>query len=193
MYESLRKFINNHTSAAISDDDFEQIKNSFTPKHFRRNQYLLQEGNVCKHIGFVVKGAFRQYSIDHRGTEHIVFLSTENEWAGDRESFLLRTPSKYNVDAIEDTDALLITYEQGNHLINTMPQFSEMLHNMDIANHIAFQARLNAAISFTAEERYLDLVENNAYLLQRFPQTTIASYLGITPETFSRIRKKAIH
>lgn len=190
MNEALRDYINKYASVEISDDDFDVIRNKFIAKRFRKNQYLLQEGEVCKHAAFIVKGAFRQYTIDGKGIEHIVNLCTENWWVGDRESFTNLTPSNYNIDAVEDADVLLLSKENFQELIRTVPVFVAVLSTMDYHNQIAAQKRINAAISFSAEERYLDLLATNPALLQRFPQTMIASVLGVSPETLSRIRKK---
>src|SRR6202048_1802445 len=109
MHESLIKYINSYTSTPLTDSEEELIKNIFVPKKIRKRQYFLQEGEVCKYTAFIVKGAMRQYSVDDKGIEHIVHLFIENWWASDRESFIMLTPSVYNIDAWEDTEALLIT------------------------------------------------------------------------------------
>lgn len=191
MQEELRDFINKYASVEISDADFGRIENKFIAKHFRKNQYLLQEGDVSKYFTFIVKGAFRQYTIDKKGVEHIVTLATENWCIGDRESFTMLTPSNYNIEAVEDSDVLLLTKADFQELVNTEPVFVAVLSTMDYNNQIATQKRIHAAISFSAEERYLNLLATNPALLQRFPQTMIASFLGVSPETISRIRKKA--
>jgi CRP-like cAMP-binding protein len=146
---------------------------------------------VCKYAAFIVKGAMRQYSVDDKGSEHIVRLSIENWWAVDRESFVMLTPSIYNIDAWEDTDVLMITKADSNHL-NSIPALNEMSKRLDENHVFAYQKRLNAAISMTAEQRYLNLENTYPEFLQRFPQHIIASYLGITKETLSRIRKHAV-
>lgn len=190
MYEILRSFIDKYASAEISDADFQLVKERFTPKHYRKNQYLLQDGEISKHLIFIAKGALRQYSIDAKGVEHIIQLGIENWWMGDRESFTMLTPTPYNIDAVEDTDVLLLNKPGFESLLSTVPLFMAVLNKMDYKNHVATQKRIHAAISFTAEERYLDLAATSPELLQRFPQTMIASYLGVSPETISRIRKK---
>ncbi|NIJ54571.1 Crp/Fnr family transcriptional regulator [Dyadobacter arcticus] len=191
MHQELRNYINKYASTEVTDDDFELIKEKFIAKHFRKNQYLLQEGEVSKHAIFVVKGALRQYSVDQKGVEHIVNLCTENWWVGDRESFTMLTPSKYNIEAVEDADVLLLTKAGFGELVDTVPIFVTVLSAMDYNYQIASQERINSAISFSAEERYLNLVATNPALIQRFPQTMIASFLGVSPETISRIRNKA--
>ncbi len=112
----------------------------------------------------------RQYTIDQKGIEHIVNLCTENWWVGDRESFTKLTPSIYNIDAVENTDVLLLTKTNFDALVSNAPVFLTVLSTMDYNNQIATQKRINAAISLAAEERYLNLLETNPALVQRFPQ-----------------------
>ena len=152
----------------------------------------MQEGQVCKYGAFIVKGAMRQYSVDDKGAEHIIHLSIENWWAVDRESFVMLTPSVYNIDAWEDTEALLITKADIMNLLNQIPSITQMARNLDEKHSIADQRRLNASISLSAEKRYEDFVSRYPEFLQRFPQHIIASYLGITKETLSRIRKQIV-
>ncbi len=193
LYEPLRRYIDDYAGGILSDDEFALITDVFVPKKFRRKQYLLQAGEVCKYTAFVLNGAFRQYSIDEKGIEHIIHLGIENWWVGDRESFTMLTPSRFNIDAVEDSDVLLITFDKMQELIANVPAMSRMISKVDQRNFIASQKRIHGSISLTAEERYLDLLNSNPVFLQRFPQNMIASYLGITPETLSRIRKKALH
>ena len=191
MYDSLISYFNSYASTPLGENDVDLITNVFAQKKFRKRQYFLQEGEVCKHFAFIVKGAMRQYSVDDKGAEHIVRLSIENWWAGDRESFVMLTPSIYNIDAWDDTQALLIT-KAGLLSLDPIPAISEWIRKLDEKHSIANQRRLNASISLSAEERYNDLAKTYPEFLQRFPQHIIASYLGITAETLSRIRKQAI-
>ena len=188
MHESLLKYISSYSTTPLTSADVELIKNTFVPKKFRKKQYFLQAGEVCKYSGFVVKGAMRQYSVDDKGAEHIVRLSIENWWVSDRESYIMLTPSIYNIDAWEDTDLLVITRADMN-MLNSIPPISEMTRKMDEGHSIALQKRLNASISFSAEKRYEEFARSYPELVLRFPQHIIASYLGITKETLSRIRK----
>jgi CRP-like cAMP-binding protein len=192
MHEAIRRYILSYTNEAISDEEYQIIQDAFVPKKIRKRQYLLQEGDVCKHLAFIVHGAMRQYSVDDKGIEHIIHFGIENWWIGDRESFIMLTPSKYNVDAVEDSDVLLLTHEKMQLLSDKIPAFTRTFSVLDQRNFIASQKRIHASISLTAEERYADLAERNPSFLQRFPQNMVASYLGISPETLSRIRKKAL-
>jgi CRP-like cAMP-binding protein len=192
MHESLLQYIQNYSSLPLSQAETETIKNSFIPKKLRKRQYFLQEGNVCKYGGFIVKGAMRQYSIDDKGAEHIVQLYIENYWASDRESAIMLTPSKYYIEAWEDTELLLVTRAELLDLMQKIPSIAQMTRLMDERSFIASQRRLNSTISNTAEKRYAEFIDNHPQFIQRFPQHFIASFLGITKETLSRIRKQAL-
>jgi CRP-like cAMP-binding protein len=188
MYETLIKYINSYISIPLTLRETEMIKNSFAPRKLRKRQYFLHEGEICKYGGFIVKGAMRQYTVDEKGTEHIVKLTIENWWVSDRESFVMLTPTVYNIDALEDTEVLVITKADYLELINSVPGIVEMSRILDERNYIAMQKRLNASISMTAEKRYTEFAKTHPEFLKRFPQHMIASYLGITKETLSRIR-----
>ena len=192
MHENLLAYINHYNKTPLSSEEEALIMATFQPKKLRKKQYFLQEGDVCKYAGFVVKGAMRQYSVDDKGIEHIVHLFIENYWANDRESSTMLTPSKYNIDAWEDTEMLVITRAEMLDLMDKIPALVQMIRLMDERNAIANQRRLSSTISNTAEKRYEEFAENHPQFIQRFPQHIIASYLGITKETLSRIRKQAM-
>jgi CRP-like cAMP-binding protein len=192
MFEQLFKYINNYTSTPLSETEFELIKAAFIPKKLKRRQFFLQEGDLCKYFAFIVNGAMRQYLIDDKGIEHIVHLGIENWWVGDRESWAMLTPSIYYIDAWEDTELLLITRADTLKLVKQFPAFDEMVRGMDERNNISTQRRITSSISLTAEKRYIDFTKSHPDFLQRFPQHIIASYLGITKDTLSRVRKQAL-
>jgi CRP-like cAMP-binding protein len=191
MHESLIKYIKDHSSTPLTEADIEVIKDVFVPKRIRKRQYFLQEGEVCKYWAFLVKGAMRQYSIDDKGVEHILNLYIENWWVSDRESYIMLTPSKYNIDAWEDCDLLLLTKSDLLNRLRPIPAINEMREKLTENHSVATQKRMSS-ISLSAEERYDELIKNNSEFLQRFPQHIIASYLGITKETLSRIRSHAM-
>ncbi len=187
MYEALFAYIRSKSSTPLTDGDMSLLKSLLTPKTFRKGQYLLVEGEVCKLGGFIVKGAMRQYTVDEKGAEHMVQLLLENWWVGDKESFSKQTPSPFYIDAWEDTDVLLILTNSFDAL-RSIPAVAKM-HDNIIETHVgAMYKRVNDTISLTAEKRYEHLVQTHPEFLQRFPQRIIASYLGITKETLSRLR-----
>jgi CRP-like cAMP-binding protein len=188
MHQKLIAYINEHASWPLTNEEVLLIETAFQPKKLRKRQYLLQEGEICKYLAFIVKGAVRQYSIDDKGTEHIINFGIENWWIGDRESYTMLTPSAYNIDALEETDLLIITRAEILNLQNKLPAMIEMLRLMDEKNAIANQRRLSSNISNTAEKRYAEFEKCYPEFNQRFPQHLIASYLGITKSSLSRIR-----
>jgi len=192
MHSKLLDYIRQHATLPLSSDEEALIVAAFQPKKLRKKQYFLEEGNVCKYVGFIVKGAMRQYSVDDKGAEHIVHLYIENYWVSDRESAVMFTPSKYNIDAWEDTELLIAKVADMLNLIEKVPSFGQMTRLMDQRSFIVSQRRLNSTISNTAEKRYEEFADNHPEFIQRFPQHLIASFLGITKETLSRIRKQAI-
>ncbi|WP_345950155.1 Crp/Fnr family transcriptional regulator [Mucilaginibacter sp. PAMB04274] len=192
MFEPLFQYIENYSSMTLTKEDQQLIQDAFKHKRLRKKQYYLQEGDISKYIGFVIKGALRMYSVDQKGHEHIVRFGVENWWMGDYESFNMLTPTKFNIDAVEDSDLLLVTNPQIQELQAKVPAVAAMVRMLDQRSNIATQNRIHAAISLTAEERYQHLQDTYPGFLQRFPQNMIASYLGISPETLSRIRKHSI-
>jgi len=190
MIEFLYQYFEQKSGLPLTDEEKSHIESSFKLKKLRKKQYLQQEGDICKHMGFVVKGAARMFSVDERGHEYILRFGMEGWWLGDYESYMLEEPTKFYVEMLEDTDLLIIPKEQMMKLIATIPAVAETIRVIDKKNFIVTQQRIHAAISQTAEERYESLVKSHPDFLQRFPQNMIASYLGITPESLSRIRKK---
>jgi CRP-like cAMP-binding protein len=190
MYDILLQYITDYSSLTVSDEEFILIKEAFKPKKLRKRQYLLQEGDLCKYLSFITKGALRHYSVDDKGVEHIVRFGIERWWMADYESYTTQTPGKYNIDALENSELLQITSENFDKLKNEVPAIAAMIRKMDQRSYIANQKRIHSSISHTAEDRYLELMNTYPEFLQRFPQNMIASYLGISPETLSRIRKQ---
>lgn len=173
----------------LSDAEKAGIAAAFTPKKLRKKHYLLQEGEMSRYHAFVLKGCLRMFRVDAKGIEHIFQFAIENWWTGDRESLISGRPSKYNIEALEDSDLLLITQAAMDE-IQKIPAMNAMVQNLQQNNVIATQNRIHAAISYSAEEKYLDFLNTYPDIFQRVPQQMIASYLGITRETLSRIRKQ---
>jgi CRP-like cAMP-binding protein len=190
--QAFRTYLDAGISTPVSDADFALICAAFEFKKVKRKTFLLRAGEVCKHFAFVLAGALRMYSVDDKGTEHVLSLGVENWWVGDRESCVLLTPSRYYIDALEDAYLLLITHAHMQQLRRTVPAMAEFMRKLDQRHDIATQKRLEAAISCTAEERYVAFLARHPSFEQRFPQHLIASYLGILPETLSRIRTKLL-
>lgn len=191
-YDPLFEYIESKSLLKLSDAEKELIHQAFKPRHLRKRQYLLQEGDVCKYMAFVVKGAGRMYTVNENNQETIIRLAIESWWLGDYESYNLQTPSLYHIEMVEDSDVLLITHENIQALIKAVPAVDLMIREIDRKGAIAAQKRIHSAISLSAKERYEQLTKTYPEFIRRFPQNMIASYLGISPETLSRIRKEFI-
>ena len=174
----------------LTEDEKLLSKSFFIPKKLRKKQYLLQEGDVCKYVAFVEKGILRQYKVDDKGNEHILQFAFEGWWNADQYSFLTGEPSFYNIDALEDCELLLLTKQAEEQLLEKLPKFERFFRLLLQNNLIATLKRLESSLSGTAEEKYNQLIQSCPTLAERIPQHMIASFLGITPETVSRIRKQ---
>jgi CRP-like cAMP-binding protein len=191
-FEVFFDYIQKLSGEMLSEDDKHVFMAHLKPRKLLKRQYFLQAGDVCKYTGFIVKGSAKTFTVDEKGHEHILKLSVENWWLADFESFYQLKPSRYNIEALEDLEILQVTNAQVEEFFTPIPAFTAMQEVIKQNYAIANQNRLHAAISYTAEERYEDLISNYPHFLQRFPQNMIASYLGISPETLSRIRKNAL-
>lgn len=176
----------------LTEEEKQLCKSFFAPKKLRKRQYLLQEGDVCKYVAFVEKGMLRSYTIDDKGSEHIMQFAFEGWWIADNYSFLTGEPATYTIDALEDSELLLLSKQAEDQLLEKIPKFEKYFRLLLQNNVIATQRRLMSSHSQTAEERYQQLIDSCETIPQRVPQHMIASFLGITPETLSRIRKQMI-
>jgi CRP-like cAMP-binding protein len=174
----------------FTEEELAVVKTYLTPKKLRKKQYLLQEGDVCKFISFVEKGALRSYSIDDKGVEKIIQFALEGWTISDLYSFLTAEPATYNIDALEDSELLLITRSAHEELLQKMPKYESWMRIQITNAYIALQKRLTSIISLSLEERYAAFTTAYPNIVQRVPQHMIASYMGLTPETLSRVRKK---
>jgi CRP-like cAMP-binding protein len=189
MFELLYDKIN--AIVPISKEKFECFKTSFAPKKLRKRQYFLQEGDVCKYQAFVEKGIMRSYTIDEKGNEHVLQFASEGWWAADLSSYLTNEPSFLDIDALEDVELLLLSRPLWEQAMKEIPAL-EHYFRIIIQNHlVATQKRLLQSLAETADEKYNRFLQTYPECVQRLPQHQIASYLGITRETLSRIRKQA--
>ncbi len=188
MFELLHQKIN--SIVAITNEEFDFLKTLFIPKKIKKRQYFLQEGDVCKYQAFVERGILRSYTIDEKGNEHILQFASEGWWMADLSSYLTNEPSFLNVDAIENSELLLITkssWELAMQKIPTLEHFFRII----LQNHlVATQKRLLQSLSETAEEKYIRFRDTYTECVSRVPQHMIASYLGVKRETLSRVRKQ---
>lgn len=176
----------------LTDAEKEICKSLFSPKKLRKRQYILQQDDICKNLVFVEKGILRSYSVDNKGSEHILQFALEGWWIADIYSFLTGEASEYNIDAIEDSELLQISKSALDELYEQVPKFERYFRILTQSNMVATQKRLTATLSAGADEKYLRLLSAYPNIVARVPQHMIASYLGITPETLSRVRKRIV-
>jgi len=174
----------------ISEAEEKMILDAFEPIAIKKRKDLLAAGEVCRYVYFITSGAIRSYHVDEKGVEHIFQLRLENSWISDLESFFSRKPSNYYIESIEESTLLRISYERLEALYDEVPKLERYFRILFQRAYINALQRLNSTMWDTAEERYNEMIRENCTILQRVPQTYIASYLGITPESLSRIRKK---
>ena len=188
MYELFFQAINERVE--LNASEIEIIKSYLKPKKLRKKQYLLQEGDVCKAIAFVEKGALREYSVDEKGNEHIIQFALEGWIISDLNSFMTGVPTIYNIEALEDAELVLISKQAQDEIFKKVPKFETYTRLLLTGAYIAMQRRLTSVISMSLEDRYNNFTSDYPHITQRVPQHMIASYMGLKPETLSRIRKK---
>ena len=189
MYEAFKSYLDSKIS--LTEEQHERIYSKSVVKKLRKRQYLLQEGDIWKNHAFVTMGLVRTYSVDEKGLEHVIAFAMENWWTGDRESLLSGQPSRFNIDAIEDSEIVLIEKHKFETICSEIPAFNDMVNCIIDRSFVASQKRIHDAISTPVEEKYANFIQRYPSFAARVPQNMIASYLGITRETLSRIRHKA--
>ena len=182
------KNISKHIS--LNTQETEILKSFFLFKKIKKRQYLLQPGDVCRTENFVVSGLLRVYTTDENNNEHTLIFGLEDWWISDLYSFLSTNPSNMNIEALEDSEIICIEKDQLEKLYESIPKFERLMRILFQNAFVAQQQRILESISLPAEKRYANFLKKYPSLDQRVPQTLIASYLGMTPETLSRIRKQ---
>lgn len=173
----------------LNEQEKQLLKAKVSERRVKRRQYILQAGFPCKHYSFIVEGCFKLYGVDQKGTEHNLQFSAEKEWIADIGSFHSGRPSKLFIEAIEPSLVLQIEKEDLYFLYTNIPKLDRIFKVIIENKYVELQNRVLQNISSTAQERYLTFLEQYPSLAMRLPNTQIASYIGITPEFLSKIRK----
>lgn len=162
----------------------------FLLREIKKKEKILSEGNICRHYTFIVKGCFRMYGIDEKGCEHNIQFAAENDWITDISGFHTKKPSRLNIQAIETSSVLQIEQQDLYFLYLNITKLDRIFKVILENKNTELQSRLLQNFSSTARQRYTDFLEQYPTLANRLPDSQIASYLGITPEFLSKVRKE---
>lgn len=174
----------------LTDAELAHFNTFLRPKTLRKKAFLQHAGEVTQSVSFVSKGILRSYSIDQKGEEHIMQFAPEEWWVSDIYSGLTGKPSQLFIDAIENSEILILGHDYQEKLFVEIPAFERYFRLLAQNRFLALQERISNALNETAEQKYRHFLEKYPTLPQRVPQHQIASYLGIQPETLSRLRRK---
>ncbi len=184
-----RLIANIRKKVPITEEEFEQVKPFFIPKKIRKRQFILNAGDVSQHTMYVENGLLREFSVDDDGHEHVVQFAPEDWWITDMGSFLSGDPAVYNIEALEDSELLLLTKKAMDEMLDLQPKMERYFRLLMQNSLVVMQRRIVGALSLSAEEKYKRMIKLDPNILQRATQQHIASFLGITPETLSRVLK----
>lgn len=190
MFDVLISHIQNKVS--LTEIEKIELQSFFSVKELKRKQFLLQEGNICTHLSFVSKGLLKSYFVDEKGAENINMFAFEGWWISDFKSFINQEKAVLNIDAVEETELLMISLEDYNKLMLEIPVMDRYFRILYQNSLVTKDYRLIASNSYTAEEKYLEFSQKNPEVIRRISHNLIASFLGLAPETVSRIRKKLL-
>ncbi|QJD97249.1 Crp/Fnr family transcriptional regulator [Mucilaginibacter robiniae] len=171
----------------LTDEEFSFVLSHFTLRSFRKHQYVVQAGDAAPNDHFVVKGLLKSFYVDDAGKSHILQFAMEDWWISDPQAYHNKLAATLNIDCIEDTQVLFISIDNREKLCAEMKKIEYFFMKKTTAGYIALQRRILSLMSQTAEERYRQFIQFYPLLLQRLPKALIASYLGVSRETLSRL------
>lgn len=188
MFAAINDYVNR--CGRFSPHEMNIFNDLLRSKSVRKKQLLLREGEICDFEAYIVKGCVRTYYIDENGSEVILQFAVEDWWVSDIGSFHERQPSMLYIEAMEDCELLLLSPARKEELLAKVPQFERVFRLMIQRHLVALEKRLIRTIAKTAEQRYLDFIGQYPKIALRVPQHYIASYLGMTPEFLSKVRRR---
>ncbi|ARV16791.1 hypothetical protein BTO07_01575 [Polaribacter sp. SA4-12] len=187
MFDLLKKNISNHIQ--LSESEIGEFCKNWHPKSIQKKDFLLRQGEICKFEGFVVEGCFRIFSIDKKGNENTLYFAAKDWWLMDIDSFTNQVPSHLNIQALEDSSVLLINRTDKLSLYESMPVIEKLFRVMSQKAIVAWQRRLIRNHSLSAKERYVHFTTNYPNIASKLTDRQTSSYLGITHEFLSKIKR----
>lgn len=190
MLSLLKSHIEKTIGQNIEDEDFNRFSHLFNEKEFAKKTFLAEEGKLCSTIFFIVKGSCYSYIVDDKGEKHAMQFALENYWISDLYSFFSGNKALYFIETLENTQLLALSKQNFEIACETIPKFETYFRILIQNGYVSLQYRMAKTNSEEAEIRYMELAQRQPELLHRIPQYLIASYLGIKPQSLSRIRKE---
>lgn len=187
-----KSIVMRHVSRYISLTEAEQalLFSKVKFKHYKKGAYVHHAGEVCKYIYYVVSGCLKTFYADDTAKEYTLMFAIENWWTGDLHSFLTQTPADFNMQCLEDTRLMLIPHEQMEDLYANIPSLERFFRILMQNSMLAAHKRIVDNLRLSGREKYYQFLEKYPAIERRVPQYMIASYLGVTPEFLSKVRKK---
>jgi CRP-like cAMP-binding protein len=188
----LKESIEKYTNQKLSSDYEKSFSELIFEKKFEKKTLIIEEGQYCKHIYFITSGSCYSYLTDSKGDTQVIQFALAGYWISDLHSFFSGKKSAYSIQTIEATSVLMINREFFEKACTTIPIFERYFRILIQNAYVSIQFRLAKTTSEEAEQRYKEFASLHPDFLQRLPQYLIASYLGIQPQSLSRIRKKLV-
>jgi CRP-like cAMP-binding protein len=186
MFEIFETYIT--ANGDFTPEDLRLMRSLSIIKKVRRKQFLLQEGEVCRYKIFIAKGLLKSYCLRHDGTETIMRFSPENSWTTDHDSLKYQRPAQSNIEALENSEVVMWTRENMAELFTAVPAFKFYMERL-VENALkSSHQRILMNLSYTSEEKYENFIDSFPDVFRRVPLHMVASYLGVSRETLSRIR-----
>lgn len=176
----------------LTDAEKEFFVSLLKPMSLKRKQMLLKTGEICRYSSFVIQGCLRGYSIDENGYEHVLNFAPQNWWIADMYSLITQKPGVLNIEALEDTEILTLSKIHQEELYVKVPVFERFFRIITENSLVSYQQRLLDNLSLTAEERYNNFCKRYLTLITTLPSKQIASYIGVTPEFFSKMKHQLL-
>lgn len=182
LYQNLNRYTH------ISEAEFELIETVLVKRNVKRKRTILNEGEISRYLFFVVAGSLRSFTLDPSANEHVMQFAFEGHWVSDLSSFITQSPGEIVIEAIEDSEVLLLPRHELDLLFDKIPALEKFFRQLYQRAYVALQKRVSTRESTSAKERYKELISKHPNIAKRVPLLSIASYLGITAESLSRIR-----